>query len=314
MAPSIASVTVAYNAERRLPRHLESLLRQTHPLQEIIVVDNASTDGTAKLLAQRYPRVTVLGMSENLGMAGAWAAGLRYAALEKGYEWTWTFDDDSVPQDNTLKTLLQGRDSLNTMQSEVGILAPMPVHRQTGTHYRPALWRDGFVKASSELFRQPVWLADLVITSGCMVHRDVVQKIGLPRADFFMDWFDFEYCLRARCHGYKIAVVNDAKLGHEIGNSRMVRLGGFARLWLDQPPWRHYYYSRNLAYIAWWLYPNSHTKNFALKYLAKVAGGTLLFSPRKLACLTNMARGFRDGCHGRLGIRLRPNGSSSRLA
>lgn len=314
MTQSIASVTVAYNAERLLPRHLGALLRQTHPLQEIIVVDNASTDGTATLLAERYPRVTVLRMSENLGFPGAWAAGLRYAALEKGYEWTWTFDPDSVPEDDTLKTLLQGRDSLKGMQSEVGILAPMPVHRETGTYYPPALWRDGFVKASSALFEQAVWLADLVIASGCMVRRGVVEKIGLPRADFFMDWNDIEYCLRARSHGYKIAVVNNAQLGHEIGNSRMVRLGGFVRALSFHPPWRYYYYSRNLAYIAWWLYPNLHTKKSILKCLAIHAGVIVLFSSRKLACLAKMAQGFRDGCKGRLGIRFRPDASSSRLA
>lgn len=314
MIQSIASVTVAYNAGCRLPRHLESLLRQTHPLQEIIVVDNASTDGTATLLAERYPRVTVLRMSENLGFSGAWAAGLRYSALEKRYEWTWTFDDDSVPEDDTLKTLLQGRDSLKGVQSEVGILAPMPVQRETGTYYPPAVWRDGFVKTSSGLFQQPVWFADFVICSGCMVRRDVVEKIGLPRADFFMDLIDLEYCLRARSHGFKIAVVNNAQLGHEIGNSRMVRLGGFVRVLSFQPAWREYYISRNLAYIAWWLYPNPHTKKSILKYLAIHAGVILLFGSRKLACLAKMAQGFRDGCKGRLGVRFRPTASSSRLA
>jgi glycosyltransferase involved in cell wall biosynthesis len=59
---SIASVTVAYNAAHILPRQIDALFRQTHPLQEIIVVDNASTDGTAAMLAKNYPQVTVLRM------------------------------------------------------------------------------------------------------------------------------------------------------------------------------------------------------------------------------------------------------------
>ena len=45
----------------------------------------------------------------------------------------------------------------------------------------------------------------------------MVEAIGLPRADFFMDFFDFEYCLRARSHGYRIAVITRSKLAHEIG-------------------------------------------------------------------------------------------------
>jgi GT2 family glycosyltransferase len=307
VSPSVASVTVAYNAEERLPRHFESLLGQTRPLQEIIVVDNASTDRTASLLAERFPHITVLRMSENLGMAGGWAAGLSYAALEKGHDWVWSFDNDSVPQEDTLKTLLEGKRSLNEMQAEVGILAPLPIHRKTGMCYPPYLWRDGFVKASSEVLQQRVWFADFVITSGCMVRRDVVEKIGLPRGDFFMDFVDIEYCLRARSHGYKIAFVNNAQLGHEIGNSRMVRLGRFSRMWINEPPWRNYYYARNLTYIGWWIYPEFKIKKFVLKYLMKVAGGTLLFSSRKLACLMKMAQGLLDGYRGRLGPRFRPD-------
>ena len=97
MKPSVASVTIAYNAAVALPKQIEALLAQTFSLQEIIVVDNASTDGTSVMLAERFPQVKVLRMTENLGAAGAWAAGLTYAALEEGNDWIWTFDDDSVP-------------------------------------------------------------------------------------------------------------------------------------------------------------------------------------------------------------------------
>ena len=76
MEISVASVTTSYNAAQVLPRQMEALLRQTRPLQEIIVVDNGSTDGTRELLAERYPQVTVLEMPANLGAAGAWSAGL----------------------------------------------------------------------------------------------------------------------------------------------------------------------------------------------------------------------------------------------
>ncbi len=87
MKPLVASVTTAYNAVKILPRQMDALLRQSMPLAEIIVVDNGSTDGTVEMLAQRYPQVTVLRMAKNLGAAGGWAAGLRYAALEKGHDW-----------------------------------------------------------------------------------------------------------------------------------------------------------------------------------------------------------------------------------
>jgi len=303
VSQSIASVTVAYNAAKVLPRQIEALLAQTRPLQEIVVVDNASTDGTAAMLAERYPQVTVLRMSGNLGQAGGWAAGLSYAALQKRYDWLWTFDNDSVPRADTLETLLNGTDTLG---SGVGMIAPMPIHRKTGTYYTPYLWRDGFLKPSEELLSQQVWFADLAIASGCLIRREVVEKIGLPRSDFFMDFVDLEYSLRARSHGYKIAVITRAKLGHEVGNGRRIDVLGYKRLWTNQLPFREYYISRNLTYFAWCLQPRTATKRFAVRYLVVHAAQVLLFSTNKLRCLIRMAQGFHDGVRGRLGIRFRP--------
>lgn len=303
MSVSVASVTVAYNAAKALPRQIDALLMQTRPLQEIVVVDNASTDGTAAMLSERYPQVTILRMSENVGQAGGWSAGLSYAALRKRYNWIWTFDNDSVPETDTLKALLDG---VETFGSEVGIVAPMPIHRETATCYTPYLWRDGFVKPSEELLCQPMWFAGMVIASGCLIRRDVVEKIGLPRSDFFIDIVDLEYCLRARSHGYKTAVISRARLGHEVGNGRKIDLLGYKRLWTNQPPFREYYISRNLTYLAWWLQPTSATKCFVARYLVVHAAQVLLFSTHKLRCLIRMVQGFHDGLLGRLGIRLRP--------
>jgi GT2 family glycosyltransferase len=313
MATSIASVTTAYNAVRVLPRQMEALRRQTRRLQEIIVVDNGSTDGTRELLAERYPRVTVLEMPVNLGAAGAWSAGLEYAAIEKRHDWVWAFDDDSVPELGALQGLLEAADS-KTGDTKTGMVAMLPFHKKTGACYPPLLWREGFYKPRAETLRQPVWFADLAIASGLMVRRELVETIGLPRADFFMDFFDFEYCLRARSQGYRIAVVTGVKLAHEVGDARQVRLPGYSALWPNHAPWREYYMCRNLAYVAWWLYPSGTTKRSALRHMLRHACGSALFGSKKLACVKKMAQGFWDGRRARLGIRFRPNGSSSMKA
>lgn len=302
---SVASVTVAYNEAHVLPRQLDALFGQTRHLQEIIVVDNASTDGVRAMLAERYPQVTVLTMRENMGVGGALAAGMAYAALEKRHDWVWTFDADSVPSGDALEALLEGVESQNGRDSELGIVASMPVHRGTGACYTPLFWRDGFVKPPAEVLRQPMCYADLVISSGCMVRREVVENIGLPRADFFMDFIDFEYCLRARSHGYNVAVVTRSQLSHEIGNARKVWLLR-SRLWPGYAPWREYYLTRNLAYAAWQLYPSPGAKRFVVRHLTRHAIGVVLFSSGKLACLKMMTQGFGDGIRGSLGVRFRP--------
>jgi rhamnopyranosyl-N-acetylglucosaminyl-diphospho-decaprenol beta-1,3/1,4-galactofuranosyltransferase len=303
---SVASVTIVYNGVKVLPRQLDALRAQTRPLQEIIVVDNASTDGTGAMLSECYPQVTVLRMPENLGAAGASAAGLSYAAMERGHDWVWTFDDDSVPDAKALEVLLHGVKTLGENEAEVGMVAALPVDRETGYSYPPMLWSNGFVKGSTELLQQPVWLADLVIASGCMMRRGMVEKIGLPHADFFMDVFDLEYCIRARSRGYKIAVFSGAKLTHEVGKTRKVNFLGYKRLWMNQPPWREYYISRNLTHLAWQLYPNLATKLSITRYLAVHLVGLLLFSSEGCACAIRAVQGFRDGLRGRLGIRVRP--------
>lgn len=306
VSQSVASVTIAHNAAEVLPRQMEALLLQTRPLQEIIVVDNASTDGTAAILSQQYPQVTVLRMNENVGAAGAWAAGLSYAALQKRHDWVWTFDDDSIPQNDALMMLMQGLGGIAGSATKVGMAAPMPVHRKTNTYYPPYFWRDGFVRPSDEQIRAPLWFADLTIVSGSLVHRGAVEEIGVPRADFFMDVFDLEYCLRMRSHGYQIAVISRAEMSHEVGNARKINLLGYKRLWTNQPPWREYYISRNLTYLGWWLQPNNATKRSIARYLVVHAAQVLLFSTKKLRCLTRIIQGFYDGRHGRLGIRHKP--------
>jgi rhamnopyranosyl-N-acetylglucosaminyl-diphospho-decaprenol beta-1,3/1,4-galactofuranosyltransferase len=303
---SVASITTTYNSEHVLPRQIERLLAQTRPLEEIIVIDNASTDGTRALLAARYPQVTVLAMAENLGAAGAWAAGLTYAALEKHHDWVWTFDDDSIPQPDALEVLLKGVGSLEEEHPHIGIASGLAVNGQTGDLYKPVFWRDDFVQPPPAVLEQAVWFADLVIASGCLVRREAVEKVGLPRADFFMDVFDFEYSLRVRSAGYEVAVINAAKVAHEIGNARPVRLPGYSRLWTKQSPWREYYISRNLTYLAWWLRPNFRTKRAMARYLAVHAMQIALFGSRKLECLYKIAQGCSDGRRGALGIRFRP--------
>jgi GT2 family glycosyltransferase len=305
---SVASVTTAYNSGHDLARHIDGLLLQERHLQEIIVVDNGSTDETRSLLASHYPQVTVLRMPENLGTGGALAAGLAYAALEKGHDWIWMFDQDSVPAPGALAVMLQGAEQLNGNASEVGILAALPVDKNMETSCTPWLWRDRFVKPPAELLSHPILLADLVITSGSMVRREVVQRIGLPRSDFFIDFVDYEYCLRARSHGYQIAVITRAKLFHEVGRAHQVRfLLGRRHLWSEHRPFREYYYSRNLVYSIWWLYPSLLAKGFVLLHLLRHAAGVILLGSERLNCLRKMAQGFRDGCRASLGVRFRPD-------
>ena len=309
MNPSVASITTAYNAMKVLPRQIDALMRQTRPLQEIVVIDNGSTDGTIAMLAERYPHVTVVKMKSNAGAAGAWAAGLTYAALERKHDWIWNFDDDSVPGESALENLLTS--SFGTADDPtVGMLVPLPVHEASGTTYPPLLWREGLTRASEKMMQQPVWFADVAVASGCMVRREAVEAAGLPRADFFMDFFDFEYCLRIRSHQFKIAVVNECAFAHELGETKTIFVAGYRHVWPEHAPWREYYMSRNITYSVFRLYPTAKTKRFLARYLIRHAGGIVLFGSHKIVCLKRLIQGVFDGWKGRLGKRFLPGSAS----
>ena len=301
-AISIASVTVAYNGANVLPRHLDALKRQTQKIDEIVIVNNASTDDTLTLLASRYPEVTVLNLSENVGVGGGLAAGLNYAAITKKYDWVWLFDQDSVPFENGLELLLAGPRHLADTEESIAILAPVNIHPETKMTCPGFTWRGGRLRTTPEP-DQHITFVDSVITSGSLIRREAVEAVGLPRADFFMDFVDHEHCLRLRRYGFKIAVVRASLLHHVHGDPSKFKILGCTKYWTDHAPWREYYMTRNEIFTIWQYYPKWSTKGFTLYRLARHALDLLLFGKRKLACFGMMYRGFLDGRAGRLGIR-----------
>lgn len=306
MDVSVASVTTAYNAAHLLPRQIDALLRQSRPLQEIIVVDNCSTDNTLAMLAERYPDVTVIALAENTGAAGGCATGWSYAALQKKHDWVWNFDNDSIPDDYALEALLSGAGEL-VSDPTVGMLAPLPIHLHTNTYFPPMLWREGIVRPSASVLEQPVWFADIVIASGCLVRKEVIEKVGVTRSEFFMDFFDFEYCLRVRAEGYSIAVIKKCKFAHELGDARTFRFLGFTHTWTEHDPWREYYLSRNITYSVQHLYQTPKTTRFLIRNVLRHAAAIIFFGQHKLTALRYLVHGVRDGLNGKLGINVLPN-------
>lgn len=301
-AASVASITIAYNGEAHLRKHLDALLDQSHPIDEIIVVNNASTDGTNLLLSQCYSQVTLLNLPTNVGVGGGYAAGLDYALRNKQYDWIWLFDQDSIPKQDALERLLEAVDLLQGKSSELGIVAPLSIHSKTQRRYRGLLWRNGW-RPVPEYLMADVALVDAVISSGSLIRRTALEKVGRPRADFFIDYIDLEHCLRLRRSGFKIAVVRRSILEHALGDPKIVKVPGSTRVWADHVPWREYYKARNEVFTVWSFYPDWRSKLSVIRRFARHALGILLFGKEKLECLKMMYLGIIDGCTGKLGIR-----------
>jgi rhamnosyltransferase len=308
--PTIASITVAMNGSGILGDHLRALSAQSRVIDEMIVVDNASTDGTATSVLHDFPSITLVPMRENVGVGGGYAAGLEYA-LRKGHHWFWLFDQDSVPAANALEELLGALRTLHEAGSSIGILACLPVDPQTGREYPGEVWRNRLVVVGPQQAKQEVYFVDSVVSSGSLVCRRAVEAGGLPRRDFFMDFVDHEYNLRLRRLGYQVAVVRKSLLYHRLGRPALVkRWLARPRLRNYQPDWRHYYMSRNETYTVWHLFGTSISRLFLLGRLLRRVAGLVVFDQNRWAKVRMVIVGFRDGVEKNLGKRYEPHSTA----
>jgi len=305
---SVATVTVTYNGARVIERHLEALKRQSYKVDEIIVVNNASTDGLPQLLATKFPEITVVNLPENRGVGGALSAGIEYAAGTKKYDWVWLFDDDSIPGDDTLELLLAGLHQFNGDAGRLATLAPVCQDEATKMSFPGLMWQRGRIVKAPIKSDQSVTLVDLVVSSGTLIRREAIEAVGLPRADFFMDFVDFEHCLRLRQHGFRIGMVRDSHLNHAVGEPTTFKILGRTIHWTDHAPWRRYYITRNEVFTIWRHYGSWRARAFFFGRFAWITLCLFLFGKQKLACFRMMYRGFLDGRSGRLGMRV-SNGS-----
>jgi rhamnopyranosyl-N-acetylglucosaminyl-diphospho-decaprenol beta-1,3/1,4-galactofuranosyltransferase len=105
----VVAVIVTWNRRDLLAEALRATLAQTRPPDRILVVDNASTDGTDQLLSDEFAGVDVVRTAYNCGGAGGFALGIRDALESAPDALVWLMDDDTVPEPGALATLVDTR-------------------------------------------------------------------------------------------------------------------------------------------------------------------------------------------------------------
>ncbi|MET0420729.1 MAG: glycosyltransferase, partial [Acidimicrobiia bacterium] len=186
--PRVTSVLATFNRAAVLDATLTAIESQTRPPDEILVVDNASTDDTLAMLAQGHAQAATLRLSENSGASGGLAAGFEQA-FQRGADFVWVGDDDTTPTPDALRTLL-GAAAL-VPESDLGVLALSGGTLRRGVvRHLPVgqlpVYRHGRDTSS------PLHAADFVIYDGGLVTRRAYELAGTPRADFFHDFGDLE--------------------------------------------------------------------------------------------------------------------------
>lgn len=198
------AVVVTYNRLPLLRECLSALARQTRRLDAVLVVDNASTDGTADAVRREFPWAHLDPLATNQGGAGGFHEGLRLAH-EQGADWIWLMDDDTIAAPDALEQLLAAPRVVEAMRP--ALLASRVVWDDGHLHpmNAPGFERDdvAVVVAGCEVGLMPLRTATFV---SLLVHRRAIDRHGLPFKHYFIWSDDIEYTARILRHeaGYVV--------------------------------------------------------------------------------------------------------------
>jgi rhamnopyranosyl-N-acetylglucosaminyl-diphospho-decaprenol beta-1,3/1,4-galactofuranosyltransferase len=300
---SVAAVVVTYNRKNLLRECLQALLSQSRPPDEIMVIDNASSDGTPAVLAADFPQVRVQSLPKNIGGAAGFARGLEWAS-EKNHDWIWIMDDDLIPQANALEYLLQAVQKLN--HSSKVLLGGLPQTESGQLVWGLKVGRQWITHANN----LPEKVAEIEVSAlsflGLLVPARAVQEIGLPRTDFFVYFDDVEYCYRARRHGYAITCVPASKLYHPLPECRTLHLLGRPIFVERFPAWKSYYDIRNRILLALEYEPIKFWYHFLPVILLRMALSLVWYKEERLKKTQAYLLGLWDGLRRQTGRPVRP--------
>lgn len=241
---TVAVVVVTYNRADLLRGMLAGLAAQTRVPDTVIVVDNASSDHTADVLAAAPAGLPleVVTAPTNLGGAGGFHLGVR-RAWEQGWDRIWLMDDDIVPAPDCLAVLMAvDEDCLMAVREDrSGRLVEKAALRFDLTNPLAIKPKTAMVETTygtREAMPERVELENVAF-EGFMLRREVVADVGLPDPAYFIFYDDCDYALRIRATGRTIWAVRDARLVRQLDFDQQHDLAG----------WKGYYMYRNLFVV-----------------------------------------------------------------
>lgn len=244
--PAVSVVIVNWNTKDMLVRCVEAAARAAH---DIVVVDNASTDGSASAIAARFPSVALVCLPENRGFAGGANAGLRRAGTDR----VLLLNPDCLATAGAIERLAQVLAGAPDCAAVGGRLVDETGRPQHGFNVRRfptvATW------AMDLLLVDKVWPANPVTrryeardleldgpkpidvdqpAAACLLlRRDVVLHLGGFDESFAPAWFeDVDLCRRLKAAGWRILLAPDARFVHRGGEAmRALGLTRFSEVW-----------------------------------------------------------------------------------
>lgn len=227
----VSVIIVSYNTRALTLDCLRSVYAQTRETSfEVLVVDNASADGSAEAVAAEFPQVHLIANADNRGFAAANNQGLR---LARG-RYVLLVNPDAVVLDQAIQHCVAFADAHADI-GVVGCRAEFPDGRFQSSYFRftglrslltSALLIDNLLSKSRScwdrywgcVFTEP---HDVDVVAGCffLVRSEVVRQVGLLDEDFFMYGEEAEWCWRIRQAGWRVCYYPHARIIHHWGGS-----------------------------------------------------------------------------------------------
>jgi GT2 family glycosyltransferase len=219
MAPRVLVIVLCYNGAELTLACLASLRRLTYPRADVLVIDNASRDGTPEQVRAHFPEVAVVETGANLGFAAGNNVGLR-RALDQGYDYALLLNNDTEVAPDLLDVLVSAAEA----SPAIGVVGPTIYYYE-----RPELiwsaggyinWRRGVseMRGGERADGQYQAPSDVDFVTGCalLCKRAVLERAGLLDERFFMYYEETEWCVRVTRAGFRIVHVPGASVLHKI--------------------------------------------------------------------------------------------------
>jgi len=237
--PLVVIVLVNWNGKVDTLECLDSLHSLEYPNYQVVVVDNASTDGTVEHFHPDYCWVHVIEAGDNLGFVGGNNLGIDYA-LSILADYILLLNNDTLVSPDFLTKLVEVLES----DPGVGMAGPLIYYyKDPGIIWSAGgevNWKlgdssmVGLDQVDQGQFGTQPYSVDFLTGCAMLLPVEVIQKVGKLDTRFFAYYEDTEWCIRIAKAGFTLKVVPQAKIWHKISKE--------AR---ETTPRVHYYMSRN---------------------------------------------------------------------
>lgn len=222
-AVDVIAVVVTHNRKKLLLRCLSSIFSQSSKVAKVVVIDNASSDGSKDFIfaakefsEEEKQRILWVTLEANLGGAGGFSVGVERAfALKPNF--LWLMDDDGYPSENCLFELLK-------YSSNFCFISPVVLSDKDKKSLSFPLRMRGSLKILEDLtdvglLENNIIKGVVAPFNGTLISSDLVARIGYPNKNFFIWGDEVDYTERARAAGAEIFTVSSALYFHPKGQN-----------------------------------------------------------------------------------------------